>query len=543
MVRPPAARPPAGRHRPATGVGRRRTVTAARGRAWRRAGALALAAWLAVAAAHAQTEDEQTESEPTAPGAVGAGTVRQDGYAPGDHRWQYKWVFSHPGMLEATWRPPADDGGSPVTAYRVYWYRTGDYAGTVQSVDVAPSGGGVQVHYVTGLTNGVEYGVGVTAVNAAGEGPFRNGSGGALASLPWVSPRDDSLINVPSARDDMQVRDLAAARSGANAVRVTWSTPSGSRILDGYTVSWAKEGSAAVAGSARAAKTATSHVVTGLTGGQRYRIEVETRYRLKGGDEGGPTATQVTFATAYGAPTAPRDLQVLGNDRALAVSWAAPAADGGSPVTGYRLTWSGAGASGSTDLAAAARAHTIPSLSNDSPYTVSLAATNAYYAGPAASGGDTPFLDVAPSFGDATVPAQTRVANLPGAPDLTLPAASGGNFGLTYRLTPAVGGLTFDPATRVLSGTASEEGEHPMTYRADDGDRFTADADAAVLTFTLTVKPNTAPTAAPIAKTAIQDIPLAFAESDFTGAFADADAGDSLRGCRSCRCRGRRPAG
>ena len=122
------------------------------------------------------------------------------------------------------------------------------------------------------------------------------------------------------------------------------------------------------------------------------------------------------------------------------------------------------------------------------------------------------------------------LANVPGAPDLTLPAASGGNFGLTYDLTPKIRGLTFDAATRVLSGTASQEGEHRMTYRADDGDRFTAVADAAVLTFTLTVKPNTAPTAAPIARTAIENMPMAFAASDFTGAFADADAGDSLQG-------------
>ena len=485
----------------------------------------ALALWLA-AAAHAQTE-----SEPTPPGQPGAGNVRLDLYAPGDHAWQYKWVLSHAGMLETSWRPPTDDGGSPVTGYRVYWYQTADHAGTVQSVDVAPSGSGAQVYYVTGLTNGVEYGVGVTAINAVGEGPFRNGSGAALDSLPWVSPRDDPMINVPNARHDMEVRDLAAARSGANAVRVTWSKPSGPWILDYYTVSWAEEGRAEIAGSKRYyGSKVTSHQITGLTGGQRYRIEVETSYRFDGGAEGGPVATQVTFATAYGAPAAPGELEVLGHDRSLAVSWAASATDGGSPVTGYRLSWSGAGASGSTDLPATARAHTIPNLSNDSPYTVTLAASNAYYEGPAASGGDTPFADSAPSFGDATVAAQVRVANVPGAPDLTLPAASGGNFGLTYDLTPKIRGLTFDAATRVLSGTASQEGEHRMTYRADDGDRFTAVADAAVLTFTLTVKPNTAPTAAPIARTAIENMPMAFAASDFTGAFADADAGDSLQG-------------
>ena len=202
-----------------------------------RAGLLALAAWLAVAAAHAQTP-----ADPTAPSQVGAGNVRYDGYAPGDHAWQRKRVFSHPGKLEITWRPPANNGGSAVTAYRVYWYQTGDYANTVQTKDVTPSGTGVQVYYVTGLTNGTEYGVGVTAINAAGEGPFRNGSGAALDSLPYTSPRDDAYINVPNARADMQVGSLSAARSAANALRVTWTRPTGSKVLDEYQVSWAPAG-------------------------------------------------------------------------------------------------------------------------------------------------------------------------------------------------------------------------------------------------------------------------------------------------------------
>ena len=486
-----------------------------------------LAVWFAVAGAAAHA---QTQGEPTAPGQVGAGNARGDHYAPAPHRWAAKWVLSHVNALEVSWRPPANDGGSPVTAYRIYWYRTGDYAGTVQSRDVAPSGTGAQIYYLTGLTNGVEYGVGVTAVNAAGEGPFRNGSGGALASLPFTSPRDDAFINTPNARDDMEVGSLAATAVAPNTLRVTWTAPTGTRVLSGYKVYWAMEGRAAADGSAWVAK-ATARNIGGLVGGQEYRITVTTTYTRDAGDEGTYDATAVTRATAYGAPTVPRDLVALGHDRSLAVSWAAPAADGGSPVTGYRLSWSAAdGSTGSVDLGADARAHTIPDLGNGRPYTVTLAAFNAHYTGPVASGGDTPFSDTVPSFGDATVAAQTRTVRLPGAPALTLPAASGGNFGLSYRLSPAVRGLTFDPETRVLSGTATEVVQHQMTYRADDGDRFTTAADAAILTFTLTVNSNTAPTAAPIAKSTHEEIPLSFAKSDFTAAFSDPDPGDSLSG-------------
>ncbi len=51
---------------------------------------------------------------------------------------------------------------------------------------------------------------------------------------------------------------------------------------------------------------------------------------------------------------------------------------------------------------------------------------------------------------------------------LTLPAASGGDGEFTYSLSPGVPGLSFDPATRELTGTPSEEGTWSMTYRVRD---------------------------------------------------------------------------
>ena len=68
----------------------------------------------------------------------------------------------------------------------------------------------------------------------------------------------------------------------------------------------------------------------------------------------------------------------------------------------------------------------------------------------------------------------------------TLPEAAGGAGGFTYGLTPALpAGLSFDAATRVMSGTPTEAGEHTMTYTAtDEGGReasfdFTISVEAA----------------------------------------------------------------
>ena len=98
-----------------------------------------------------------------------------------------------------------------------------------------------------------------------------------------------------------------------------------------------------------------------------------------------------------------------------------------------------------------------------------------------------PPSDVAPSFGDAEVADQTYTVGA-GIEPLELPAATGGDGELVYSLSPAVPGLSFAAATRTLSGTPSEAGTHAMTYTATDADDNTDAADAATLTFTITVE-------------------------------------------------------
>ena len=88
------------------------------------------------------------------------------------------------------------------------------------------------------------------------------------------------------------------------------------------------------------------------------------------------------------------------------------------------------------------------------------------------------FSDVTPTFADgATIPVQTYADGVtPDAP-LTLPVATGGNGLLVYTLTPALSpGLTFDPSTRILSGTPTAPA--PMTtyaYTVGDSDGETVD--------------------------------------------------------------------
>ena len=109
-------------------------------------------------------------------------------------------------------------------------------------------------------------------------------------------------------------------------------------------------------------------------------------------------------------------------------------------------------------------------------------------------GGGTP--DAAPSFGGAAVAALVLARGAAMEP-VALPAAAGGDGALTYGLTsePAgLAGLVFDPATRRLSGTPQAAGRYEFTYTAHDADANRAVADAAALTFAVTIQaaPNPA---------------------------------------------------
>ena len=93
-----------------------------------------------------------------------------------------------------------------------------------------------------------------------------------------------------------------------------------------------------------------------------------------------------------------------------------------------------------------------------------------------------------PDFGTATVADQTYVLDT-AITDLVLPAAMGGNGALTYALSPSPPAqLTFDAATRTLSGTPSaRQGATTYTYTVTDSDADTAAADSDSLQFTISV--------------------------------------------------------
>ena len=81
--------------------------------------------------------------------------------------------------------------------------------------------------------------------------------------------------------------------------------------------------------------TSLTQTLTGLTNGYQYTITAEAA------NSAGWSAPGVGRARPVGPPTAPRDVTVTPGPRSARVAWTEPVSDGGSPVTGYRVTSNG----------------------------------------------------------------------------------------------------------------------------------------------------------------------------------------------------------
>ena len=69
------------------------------------------------------------------------------------------------GQIRVTWDMPSDDGGSPITGYRLYLNNVLHYDGTGLSTNV--------IYTLVNLNVGRDYQIGISAINAKGEGLLR----------------------------------------------------------------------------------------------------------------------------------------------------------------------------------------------------------------------------------------------------------------------------------------------------------------------------------------------------------------------------------
>ncbi|WP_374969514.1 fibronectin type III domain-containing protein [Terrabacter sp. BE26] len=267
------------------------------------------------------------------------------------------------GSANVTWTAPANPGTSPITGYTVQAFNGASPVGTALSVAAT-----ARAATVSGLTNGTSYTTQVNAVNAVGSSP----AGVSNAVVPTAPALPGAATGV------------TATRGNASAT-VGWVAPTTGAAVTGYQV-LVTQGGVQVGALRAAAATARSLVVTGLSNGTTYSVQV--RAVGAGGAGAYSGAVSVTPATTPGAPVIGIAVAgVAGGTITATAKWSAPASTGGSAVTGYRvsaLRMSSTGAVLSTTVStvqlATSRtlAMTLPAIGN---YRFTVQAINAVGSG------------------------------------------------------------------------------------------------------------------------------------------------------------------
>jgi hypothetical protein len=129
-----------------------------------------------------------------------------------------------------------------------------------------------------------------------------------------------------------------AAPSNTSAT-LTWTAPAsdGGSAITGFEV-YVRTGTTVVRTVTGIAGNATSTVVTGLTNGTAYNFRVRAVNAIGTGVLSA-ASNMVTPATVPGAPVIAGPQQgANGGARTAVARWSPPAANGGSAITGYRVT-------------------------------------------------------------------------------------------------------------------------------------------------------------------------------------------------------------
>ncbi|MEU8331181.1 fibronectin type III domain-containing protein [Micromonospora sp. NPDC048839] len=171
------------------------------------------------------------------------------------------------GSASATvsWTAPASNG-SPITGYLITPIRDGVTQPTL-TFDASTTS-----RTLTGLTVGSSYAFRVAAVNAYGTGAA---SPASAAVVPYTLP---------------EAPTITSATAGTNAARLSWTTPAnGSSAITGYTVTPYLNGVAQTPQTFTG--TATTQIVTGLTGGATYTFRVAATNAAGTGPQSAPSAS------------------------------------------------------------------------------------------------------------------------------------------------------------------------------------------------------------------------------------------------------------
>jgi hypothetical protein len=337
-------------------------------------------------------------------------------------------------QVVVSWSAPAN-GGSAITDYDL------EYSSNSGSTWTAWASGTTSTATsatVTGLTNGTAYIFRVLAKNAAGSSA---NSSTSSSSTPRTVP------NRPG---------TTVLTAGDRQILVTWDAPSsngGSAITD-YTVERVIDGNTTWVQIADGVSVSTSFIDTGLTNGTGYY------YRLYAVNAAGISVVsqQVGPVKPVGPTVAPTSVVGTASDAQVALTWTAPATNGGA-ISDYTIQYSSdSGATWTTfsDTVSATASVTVTGLTNGTAYVFRVAATN-----PAGLGAYS------------TSSAARTPVGAPGVPTNVAGVAASAQVSLTW--------------TAPVSNGGSAITDYIIQYSSNSGSTWTTFADTVSTTTSVTV--------------------------------------------------------
>ena len=345
------------------------------------------------------------------------------------------------GQVTLSWAAPASDGGSPVTGYDLYEGTTADFNGSAPLADVAGTAA-----TVTGLVNGTTYYFKVTAVNGVGEGP-----GAETKAVP---------VTVPDAPTGL------AAVPGNGQVTLSWAAPAsdGGSPVTGYDL-YVETTPGFTDKTPLADVAGTAATVTGLVNGTTYYFKVTA---VNGVGEGPGAETKAVPVTV---PDAPTGLAAVPGNGQVTLSWAAPASDGGSPVTGY-IIYQGTSPGGETGTPVngppvTATSYTVTGLTNGTTYYFKVVAVNAAGLSPPSEEASATLLIVPPSAPPSTAPPSTAPPST--APPSTAPPSTAPPSTAPPSTAPPSTAPAFAPPTGVTATAGDTQVRLSWTAPVSDG--------------------------------------------------------------------------
>jgi RHS repeat-associated protein len=335
------------------------------------------------------------------------------------------------GLANVSWTAPASNGGLAISTYTI----TSSPGGLTNTVN-APSTSGP----VTGLTNGTPYTFTVYATNA----PLNNGP----ASSPSNSVTPSTIPAAPT---------NVVATAGDTLASLTWTAPANNgATITSYTATASPGGATATVNGSPAAPS-VSYIAGQLTDGTAYTFTVVAHNVNGDGPASGPS-NSVTPSVLPGAPTSV--VATASNQRAT-VTWTAPAANGGTAISGYTITpctgtpCTGGSAGSPVSVGAGTTNVTITQfnattpITNGTTYTFQVTATNTGGTGPAGvSNAVTPSITPQAPTNLGTTAGNHQVTVTWTAPD------PGGSPITGYVITPNTGGTDGAPVNAAAGATS-----------------------------------------------------------------------------------------